>query len=168
MAETNESNKSKYSKVTPTVIKEGDTTADHVIRAHIKYVPGAESVQIQVYEWNEIKAYHIMSVEVDADEINKVFTTFMKNLCSNCRPTYRYMETAESYRTKKEGRASANAYNGATGVTLTDQINYYSEQIEMAYANGLPAEIISQLAAKRQELIDKEVEEINALKNSQK
>jgi hypothetical protein len=157
----------KKSKIEPVVQKSGDGTADDVIRANIGYIPGAESVQIQIRYWDEVKAMHVKSIEVDADEIAKVFNVFMKNLCSNCRPTYRYMETAQSYQTKKEGRAGSNAYTGATGIT-TDEINALTNKIAEAYAKGESMEIISAYAARRQQLIDQEVNKINSLRGTKK
>ena len=151
--------------IEPEVLKTGDETADDVIRANINYVPGAESVQIQVKYWDEVKAMHVKSIEVDADQIAKVFNIFMKNLCSNCRPTYRYMETATSYKTKKEGRAGSNAYNGATGIS-GDEINELTERINDSYAKGESIDIISEYAAERQKIIDREVEEINSLRGT--
>ena len=161
---SNVTKKSTTGKDDPKVEKEGDGTADDVIRANISYVPGAESVQIQVKYWDEIKAYHVKSIEVDADQIAKVFQVFMRKLCSNSRPVNTFMETAESVKTKKEGRAGSNAYNGATGISPEDEIDEMSKKISDGYANGDPIEIISEYAARRNELIEKEVEEINGLR----
>ena len=154
----------KNAKITPKVEKIGDGTADDVIRANIDYVAGAESVQIQVKYWDEIKSYHVKSIEVDADQIAKVFTIFMQNLCANCSPIYRYMESAESYRSKKEGRAGVNGYSGATGVG-TDKINQIIQMIAEATNKGESMETIALLRARLNELIDEEVNEINEVKS---
>jgi len=155
----------KKSKIEPKVEKTGDGTADDVIRVNIGYVPGAESVQIQIKSWDEVKAMHVKSIEIDADQIAKVLTVFMKNLCSNCRTTNRYMETATSAKSKKEGRAGSNAYNGATGIS-GDEINELTEKISSAYANGESIDIISEYSAERQKIIDREVEEINSIRGT--
>lgn len=151
----------KRTKIEPVVLKTGDGTADDVVRANISYVPGAESVQIQIKYWDEIKAYHIKTILVDADQVANIVNTFSRNLCSNCRPSYRYMESADSYETKKEGRASSNAYNGATGVSPEDAIDKLNEKIVEGFDNGISMENIAQIRAKKNEIQDEEVTRIN-------
>lgn len=148
----------------PEVIGTGDGTSDDVIRAHIRYKPGAESVEIRIKYWDEVKAMHIKTVEVDADEIANVLNVFLSKSVVDFKPSRGFMESLESVRTKKEGRADINKYNGATGVSEEDEIYELSVKIQDAYANGEKIDYISELQAELTEKIEYETNEINEIK----